>query len=202
MLILNVEDVKYCHVIYPVAEDQKILPGVIYRDKLFAKAKVFEKTDLDNAIKYYRERYLDNEERRQIQSLILQEENEISLWRHDEKLKLARAKNAQENPADVQQKPNELQSFVAKMRAKGGLDIKARPYKLKLYHRCFVGSEAVSWMVENLKFSRQEAVAFGQKLIDKKILHHVCDEHQFKDEQIFYRFYEDEGKSIWTDKLV
>jgi hypothetical protein len=202
MLILNAEDIKYCHVIYSVGEEQKILPGVIYRDKLFAKAKIFEKNDLDNAIKYYREKYLDNEERRQMQSLILQEANEISLWRHDDKLKLARSRNSQQNQPDREQKADEVQSIVAKMRAKGGLDIKARPYKLKLYHRCFVGSEAVSWMVGNLKISREEAVAFGQKLIDKKILHHVCDEHPFKDEQIFYRFYEDEGKSIWTDKLV
>jgi hypothetical protein len=202
MLILNAEDIKYCHVIYPVAEDKKILPGVIYRDKLFAKAKVFEKNDLDNAIKYYREKYLDNEERRQIQSLILQEENEISLWRHDDKLKLARATNSQQSQVEREQKLPEIQSIVAKMRAKGGLEIKARPYKLKLYHRCFVGNEAVSWIVENLKISRQEAVAFGQKLIDQKIIHHICDEHSFKDEHIFYRFYEDEGKSLWTDKLV
>lgn len=202
MLILNAEDVKYCRVIYPLAEEQRILPGVIYKDKLFAKAKVFEKNDLDNAIKYYREKYLDNEERRQIQSLILQEKNEISLWRQDDKLKLARVRNSQQSQADREQKSTELQSIVAKMRSKGGLDIKARPYKLKLYHRCFVGNEAVSWMVENLKISREEAIVLGQKLIDKKIIHHVCDEHPFKDEQIFYRFYEDEGKSIWTDKLV
>jgi hypothetical protein len=202
MLVLNAQDVKYCHVVYAVADDKKVLPGVIYGDKLFVKVKVFEKNELDTAIKYYREKFLDNEERRQIQSLVLQEENEISLWRHDEKLKLVRARNSQTGQSTQQQNPLALESIVAKMRSKEGLEIKARPYKLKLYHRCFIGSEAVEWMMKNLSLSKEEAIALGQKMIARKIIHHVCDEHPFKDENIFYRFYEDEGKSIWTDKLM
>jgi hypothetical protein len=209
MLILNADDVKYCHVVYEVADNKKILPGVIYRDKLFAKAKVFEKDELDLAIKYYREKYLDNEERRQNQSLVIQEKDCISLWRQDDRLKLARVKSSfageleLEKPKPSPSSPSiDIKAIVAKMRAKDGLEIKARPYKLKLYHRCFVGSEAVEWMMKNLQMSREEAVVFGQKLVDKKILHHVCDEHPFKDENFFYRFYEDEGKSIWTDKFM
>ncbi|MGL5875437.1 MAG: DEP domain-containing protein [Xenococcaceae cyanobacterium] len=215
MLILNADDVKYCHVVYEVAENKKVLPGIIYRDKLFAKAKVFEKDELDVAIKYYREKYLDNEERRQNQSLVIQEKDCISLWRQDDRLKLARVKGLSASEPESQQPKSaiapaptaapsvpDISAIVAKMRSKDGFEIKARPYKLKLYHRCFVASEAVDWLVKNCQMSREEAIAFGQNLVEQKIIHHICDEHHFKDENLFYRFYEDEGKSLWTDKLV
>ena len=88
------------------------------------------------------------------------------------------------------------------MREKDGLKIKTRRHKLKLYHRCFLGNEAIDWLVENLNLTRSKAIKIGQKLIDKKIIHHVTDEHNFKDEPLFYRFYKDEDKSIWTDDLL
>jgi hypothetical protein len=53
-----------------------------------------------------------------------------------------------------------------------------------------------------LQISRTEAVKIGQQLIERKIIHDVLEESSFKDEPILYRFYDDEGKSIWTDKVI
>jgi hypothetical protein len=92
--------------------------------------------------------------------------------------------------------------MAIEMRDKDGVEIKTRRYKLKLYQRCFLGNEAVDWIVKKYNVSRADAVLLGQKLIDKKIAHHVLDSNQFEDTDLLYRFYEDEGKSIWTDKIV
>ena len=89
-------------------------------------------------------------------------------------------------------RPMNLDRVVAQMRNVGGLEIKKRRYNLKVYSRCFVGSEAVSWLQDNFGLSQTDAIALGQRLIEEKWIHHVTDDHQFKDEDLFYRFYRDE----------
>ena len=37
-----------------------------------------------------------------------------------------------------------------------------------------------------------EALSMGQQMIDLSLIHHVHDEHPFKNENLFYRFYRDE----------
>ena len=60
--------------------------------------------------------------------------------------------------------------------------------KLKLYPNCFVGNEAVSWLSDRLKISREEAIEVGQRLIDENWIHHVTHEQPFQDGNFFYRF--------------
>lgn len=50
----------------------------------------------------------------------------------------------------------------------------------------------MSWLVQNAGVSRDEAIGFGQTLIDRRIVHHVLDEHGFEDGNLYYRFYADE----------
>lgn len=69
-----------------------------------------------------------------------------------------------------------------------GLTIASRPYLGKTYESCFVGSEAVDWMVASHRLSREEAVTLGQFLVDLGIVHHVVDEHAFTDGNFFFRF--------------
>ena len=71
----------------------------------------------------------------------------------------------------------------------------------RLHLHSIADTETVDWIVENIKIDRAKAIKVCQKLIDKKIIHHVTDDHDFKDEPLFYRFYADEEKSIWTDEL-
>jgi len=64
----------------------------------------------------------------------------------------------------------------------------------QVYPACFVGSEAVDWLVKKLKLSsREEGVEFGQTLIDRSIIHHVNFGETFTDKQTsFYKFYQDD----------
>ncbi|NJL82857.1 MAG: hypothetical protein HC890_07730 [Chloroflexaceae bacterium] len=86
----------------------------------------------------------------------------------------------------------ELASLVEHMRGPRGLDISDRQYRLKTYPQCFVGQEAVAWLMSQYELSQEAAVRVGQTLIERGIIHHVTDDHAFKDEYLFYRFYEDE----------
>jgi sensor c-di-GMP phosphodiesterase-like protein len=73
-----------------------------------------------------------------------------------------------------------------RMRAAGGLQIQDRMHKLRSYPACFVGSQAVDWMVATLGVSRGEAVHHGRALVAAGLLWHVVDEHDFKDANLFY----------------
>jgi len=86
----------------------------------------------------------------------------------------------------------DIPKLVERMRGPEGVKIKDRRYGLKSYSDCFVGLEAVDWLVRDHDCSRQEAVEIGQLLVERGIIHHVVDRHSFKDEYLFYRFYVDE----------
>jgi potassium-dependent mechanosensitive channel len=86
----------------------------------------------------------------------------------------------------------EMQALVAQMRGDGGLEIKDRRYGLSVYAKCFVGSDAVAWLVQTQKATQEAAVRIGQQLMEQGMLHHVADEHPFRDDYLFYRFYLDE----------
>ncbi|MBL1210633.1 hypothetical protein [Geminocystis sp. GBBB08] len=82
--------------------------------------------------------------------------------------------------------------IVNDLRGNKGLEIKDRKYRLTTYPLCFIGSEAVKWMEKNYIISKSEAITLGQELMDLKIIHHVTDDHNFKNDYLFYRFYLDE----------
>lgn len=81
--------------------------------------------------------------------------------------------------------------LAADLRA--NVDIEDRRYKLKTYSDCFIGSEAVDWLVESGRaHDRPQAVAMGNLLVEAGYLHHVLRDHEFADEHLFYRFTSDE----------
>ncbi len=86
----------------------------------------------------------------------------------------------------------EIDNLVGKIRSENGVQIKNRRYRLNTYDSCFIGQELVDWLATNYDYSREEATELGQILVEKKIIHHVTDEHPFSDEYFFYRFYVDE----------
>ncbi|NET37141.1 MAG: mechanosensitive ion channel [Cyanothece sp. SIO1E1] len=87
----------------------------------------------------------------------------------------------------------EMQALIAQMRGENGLDIRDRRFGLQVYAKCFIGSDAVKWFMQHQIASREEAVRLGQILLERGIIHHVIDEHAFKDDYLFYRFYVDEA---------
>ncbi|KAL6059391.1 Ras GTPase activating protein ira2 [Balamuthia mandrillaris] len=81
------------------------------------------------------------------------------------------------------------EEIVAHMMA--GIEVKNRKWRLRTYKQCFIGAEAVDWMVLNLKDivkNRSEAVRLGKKLVAMGYIMHVTDGHNFEDEYFFYRF--------------
>lgn len=72
--------------------------------------------------------------------------------------------------------------------------IKDRRYRLRKYKKCFVGANTVDWLVTMCHaHSRGEAVMAMRVLQEYGMLHHVLDEHVFKDQSLFYRFTKDDG---------
>ncbi|KFV70071.1 Phosphatidylinositol 3,4,5-trisphosphate-dependent Rac exchanger 2 protein, partial [Dryobates pubescens] len=81
-----------------------------------------------------------------------------------------------------------------KMMCKQGNLIKDRKRKLTTFPKCFLGSEFVSWLLEIGEIHKsEEGVHLGQALLENGIIHHVTDKHQFKPEQMLYRFRYDDG---------
>lgn len=92
------------------------------------------------------------------------------------------------------------QAIVSQMRGPSGVEIKDRRSNLKSFDKCFVGSEAVDWLMEHEKATREEAILIGELMVSERLIHHVLDEHGFKDGPFFYRFYADEDTTSKPDK--
>jgi potassium efflux system protein len=81
-----------------------------------------------------------------------------------------------------------LDALAARMRGAGGVALADRRWRLGTYPSCFVGREAVDWMVRNEALGRREAVEAGRGLVRRGLVRHVLDEHGFEDAHLFYRF--------------
>eukprot|EP00984_Skeletonema_dohrnii_P009078 scaffold3423_cov70-Skeletonema_dohrnii-CCMP3373.AAC.2 len=75
-------------------------------------------------------------------------------------------------------------------RFKAGVTVKDRTYRLSKYPSCFVGKEAVDFMInDGLTTTRDEAVQLGQIIMaELGIFEHVTRDHVFADEYLFYHF--------------
>ncbi|TVQ44479.1 MAG: hypothetical protein EA365_10185 [Gloeocapsa sp. DLM2.Bin57] len=86
----------------------------------------------------------------------------------------------------------EIKTIAQAMRNSGGLLIKEHQEKMNIYPYSFKGSQGVDWLVKNYHCNRNEAIALGQILVEKGIIHHVLDQYTFLDSPYLYRFYSDE----------
>lgn len=208
MLFLDYTQVQYCK----IRDQDKTISGLIYNDNLFIRDKAFPKEEMELAIKECREEYLDHEERSQIATLLVKEKDRVGIWMQNNEYKsdIISISSNKQNAVGTSSYSRSTKSknsvnrisirqLAQGMRSEKGVEIKTRRHKLKLFQRCFLGTEAVDWIVTKAKLSREDAVTLGQKMIEKGIFHHVLDEHKFKDEDLFYRFNDDEGKSIWNN---
>jgi small-conductance mechanosensitive channel len=83
-------------------------------------------------------------------------------------------------------------------RLRGGIEIRDRRHLLSVHRSCFVGREAVDWLVSAEDLTRAEAVALGQRWIEIGLIQHVLDEHDFRDGYYFYRFRDGTGRARAT----
>ena len=80
-------------------------------------------------------------------------------------------------------------------RMKRILVIRDRKYGFpaKTYPKSFVGSEAVAKLIEEgIASDEDDAVRIGNMMLGAGVFHHVLDAHEFKNEELFYRFMSDE----------
>lgn len=87
----------------------------------------------------------------------------------------------------------ELDGVALRLRGPGGVPILDRRRLLARHPRSFVGREAVEWLMRREGLTRDEAIAVGQRLLERDVIHHVLDEHGFRDGHFFYRFRADEA---------
>jgi len=86
----------------------------------------------------------------------------------------------------------DLVEAEAAMRGRGGVSIAERTYLAKTYPRCFVGDDAVHWLMQRYGLPLGAAETIGQRLLELGVFHHVVDEHGFVESKFFYRFRADE----------
>ena len=174
MLILDSEQVKYCEVSSQIGNQQQIASGLIFNGKVFLEAKSFDLSELELAIKECREEYLDHETRSQIPTLLVKGTKSVGIWMEDNRYQpTGSSTSVEQTQTPVSQSSADLnrisvRQLALEMQQKNGVSIKARRHKIKLYQRCFLGNEAVDWIVKKIKVSRTDAVQLGQKMIDKK----------------------------------
>ncbi|KAK7100067.1 DEP domain-containing mTOR-interacting protein-like [Littorina saxatilis] len=81
--------------------------------------------------------------------------------------------------------------------------IKDRRYRLRKYKQCFVGRDAIDWLVRMCHAqSRGEAVMSLRILQEYGMLRHVTDDHVVKDQTLFYRFSRDDDSYLLHSDLT
>ncbi|KAL6063738.1 DEP domain-containing protein [Balamuthia mandrillaris] len=86
--------------------------------------------------------------------------------------------------------PNDIERLVLALRDEAGLAplTRDRRWRFRTYTNCFVGSEAVDWLMKNVDVtSRREAEVLGQQLLLSGYISHVAGKKHFKDGKFFYR---------------
>eukprot|EP00180_Rhodochaete_pulchella_P002321 Plantae.Rhodophyta-Rhodochaete_pulchella.ctg3514.p1 GENE.Plantae.Rhodophyta-Rhodochaete_pulchella.ctg3514~~Plantae.Rhodophyta-Rhodochaete_pulchella.ctg3514.p1 ORF type:complete len:452 (-),score=51.63 Plantae.Rhodophyta-Rhodochaete_pulchella.ctg3514:118-1473(-) len=75
-----------------------------------------------------------------------------------------------------------------------GAEIRDRKFHTKQYRNCFVGCDAVQWLVD-AGYARNvdEAVSVGNQMMEQGVFSHVSHDHSFENKFLFYRF-EEESK--------
>jgi pyruvate/2-oxoglutarate dehydrogenase complex dihydrolipoamide dehydrogenase (E3) component len=72
---------------------------------------------------------------------------------------------------------------------KENVELKDRKYHMKTYQQCFVGSEAVDYLLNSGEASnREDAVQIGKALEAMHLFEHCTRDHQFSDDYLFFRF--------------
>lgn len=100
---------------------------------------------------------------------------------------LAGAQSLPLDPVDPLLANAQDQQLWQRLRTSGGLDVRTRLHGLRSYADCFVGREAVDWLVRHQAVDRAHAVRLGQRLMALGLISHVLNEHDFKDSELFYR---------------
>ena len=105
--------------------------------------------------------------------------------------KLKLSKKYDENPSNDDEPDPEHDQLLSDIASEllRNLEIKDHTTGMTTYHACFVGTEAVDFMVTSeLASSREEAVKVGNEMQTAGYFEHVAGANTFKDDVTFYHF--------------
>ncbi|KAK9390519.1 hypothetical protein V1515DRAFT_590638 [Lipomyces mesembrius] len=82
-----------------------------------------------------------------------------------------------------------LTVLAQEMQSDRGIRLVDRRWHWKLHQHCFVGSEYVAWLRDNFKDidTTEEAVDYGNELMQAQLFHHAEHRHSFLDGHYFYQ---------------
>jgi serine/threonine protein kinase len=93
----------------------------------------------------------------------------------------------------------DLQGIASLMRRH--IEIRNRSWMKRIHRDCFIGSEAVDFLVmQGFADSRKAAVEIGIKMTNKKIIRNITDSRKFSDSLHYYRYFEDDQLSASLNK--
>jgi len=83
-----------------------------------------------------------------------------------------------------------LMLAMSMMQPETGLELADRSYLTTTFPSCFVGYDAVNWLLANMKLdNREKAAEYGQALMECGMIYHVTFSYPFVDKTgYFYRF--------------
>eukprot|EP00833_Pecoramyces_ruminatium_P015698 jgi/Orpsp1_1/1189730/evm.model.d7180000074061.1 len=86
-------------------------------------------------------------------------------------------------------KNSSIESIAHAMQHADGVPCRDRRWHFRVYERTFIGSDFVEWMIRSFHDidTREEAVEFGNLLLNKGMFEHVTKKHHFLDGFYFYR---------------
>lgn len=89
-----------------------------------------------------------------------------------------------------------LSTLAERLQSPGGLKLVDRTWHFKVHPLCFLGQELVSWLIEFFDDidNREEATAYGQRIMDEGLFTHVENRHGFLDGHYFYEMTEGYAK--------
>ena len=97
----------------------------------------------------------------------------------------------------------ELQDFAKKFQQYAELNATDRNYHMKTYSKCFVAKHAIDFMVKlDYAKTRNHAVKLGRALQSRlKLFEHVTKDHDFADDNLYFRLLDDEERQEALLKL-
>jgi hypothetical protein len=79
--------------------------------------------------------------------------------------------------------------FDLAKRMEKGVEVVDRTYNLTTYKKCFIGTEAVDWLITSgAVASVEDAIALGNLIFKARLIRQVANEHAFENAYLFYRW--------------
>ncbi|KAJ5545219.1 Winged helix-turn-helix transcription repressor DNA-binding [Penicillium sp. DV-2018c] len=102
-----------------------------------------------------------------------------------------------------------LSALAQIMQGEKGVRMMDRRWHWRLHYNCFIGFEFTTWILQNIRDidTREQAVKFGNELIEHGLFQHVEKRHNFRDGNYFYqvcpeyRINRPESRGSWFSQL-